>query len=65
MHDKQRRIKVFRLEAVRPGFKKAWQERDYPTIIPVAQKIPENVLLKDPKLLMWYDRAMTRIGGDL
>ena len=59
---KQRRIKVFRLEAVRAGFKKAWQERDYPTIIAVAQKIPENVLQEDPKLLMWYDQAVTRSG---
>jgi hypothetical protein len=57
---KQRRLKVFRLEAVRAGFKKAWQERDYPTIIAVAGKIPETVLQEDPKLLMWYDQALTR-----
>ena len=56
----QRRLKVFRLEAVRAGFKKAWQERDYATIITVARKIPENVLQEDPKLLMWYDQAVTR-----
>jgi DNA modification methylase/predicted RNA-binding Zn-ribbon protein involved in translation (DUF1610 family) len=58
-----KRLKVFRLEAVRAGFKKAWQERDYTTIIAVAGKIPENVLQEDPKLLMWYDQATTRIGG--
>jgi DNA modification methylase len=57
-----RRLKVFRLEAVRAGFKKAWQERDYATIIAVARKIPENVLQEDPKLLMWYDQALTRMG---
>jgi hypothetical protein len=57
---KQKRLKIFRLEAVRAGFKKAWQERDYPTIIQVAEKIPENVLQEDPKLLMWYDQAITR-----
>jgi len=56
----ERRLKVFRLEAVRAGFKKAWQERDYSTIIAVAQKIPEAVLQEDPKLLMWYDQAVTR-----
>ena len=56
----QKRLKVFRLEAVRAGFKKAWQERDYATIITVAGKIPENVLQEDPKLLMWYDQAVTR-----
>nr|WP_205664686.1 DNA methyltransferase [Ammonifex thiophilus] len=57
-----RKLKVFRLEAVRAGFKKAWQERDYRTIIEVARKIPESVLQEDPKLLMWYDQALTRVG---
>lgn len=61
---KQRRLKVFRLEAVRAGFKKAWQERDYAIIIAVARKIPEKILQEDPKLLMWYDQALTRSGGD-
>ena len=61
---KQKRLKVFRLEAVRAGFKKAWQERDYTTIIAVARKIPENVLQEDPKLLMWYDQAVTRTGEE-
>jgi hypothetical protein len=61
---KQRQIRVFRLEAVRAGFKKAWQEREYKTIIDVARKIPENVLQEDPKLLMWYDQALTRTGGN-
>lgn len=59
-----KRLKVFRLEAVRAGFKKEWQERDYATIITVARKIPENVLQEDPKLLMWYDQALTRSGED-
>jgi len=58
----QKRLKVFRLEAVRAGFKKAWQDRDYSTIIEVAKKIPENILQEDPKLLMWYDQAITRKG---
>ena len=60
---KQKRLKVFRLEAVRAGFKKAWQERDYGTIIAVARKIPDKVLQEDPKLLMWYDQAVTREGA--
>jgi hypothetical protein len=62
---KQKRLKVFRLEAVRAGFKKAWQERDYATIIAVARKIPEKILQEDPKLLMWYDQALTRSGEDV
>jgi hypothetical protein len=57
---KQKRLKIFRLEAVRAGFKKAWQEQQYPVIIEVAEKIPDNVLQEDPKLLMWYDQAITR-----
>lgn len=60
----KKKLKVFRLEAVRAGFKKAWQERDYATIIAVADKIPNNVLEEDPKLLMWYDQAVTRMGGE-
>jgi hypothetical protein len=59
----KKKLKVFRLEAVRAGFKKAWQERDYPTIVGVADKIPNNVLEEDPKLLMWYDQAVTRLGS--
>jgi len=53
----------FRLEAVRAGFSKAWHERDYATIIKVADKIPENILQEDPKLMMWHDGAVTRTGG--
>jgi hypothetical protein len=60
----QKRLKMFRIEAVRTGFKKAWQERDYATIIAVARRIPDNVLQEDPKLLMWYDQALTRSGEE-
>ena len=59
----QKKLKGFRLEALRSGFKRAWQERDYATIIAVARKIPDKVLQEDPKLLMWFDQALTR-GGD-
>ncbi|MCK0165796.1 DNA methyltransferase [Marinobacter sp. S6332] len=55
-----RQLKTVRMEAVRCGFKKAWQDKDYTTIIQVAEKIPESLLQEDPKLLMWYDTAMTR-----
>lgn len=61
---KQKRLTVFRLEAIRAGFKRAWEQRDYTTIIAVARKIPEKVLQEDPKLLMWYDLALTRSGED-
>jgi hypothetical protein len=61
---KFKRGEKFRMEAIRAGFKKAWQERDYQTIINVAEKIPNKVLEEDPKLLMWYDQAVTRMGGE-
>ena len=61
---RQRRLKVFRLEAVRAGFRKAWQDRDYATVIAVARKIPDPILHEDPKLLMWYDQALTRTGAE-
>ena len=57
-----RRLKVFRIEAIRAGFRKAWQEKDYNLIVTVAQRIPENVLQEDQQLLMWYDHALTRLG---
>lgn len=60
---KGRKLKVFRLEAVRAGFRKAWADQDYHLILSVADKIPEDVLQEDPKLLMWYDQAVTRTGG--
>jgi hypothetical protein len=60
--DKERTLKVFRLEAVQVGFKDAWKRQDYKSILAIAAKIPEDILQEDPKLLMWYDQALTRIG---
>ena len=60
----QRRIKQFRTEAVRAGFKACWQERDYATIVKVAARLPEAVLQEDEKLLMYIDNAQTRLGDD-
>lgn len=56
-----RRLKEFRLEVLRAGFKNAWGNKDYPTIIAIAQKIPEDALQEDEKLLLWYDQALTRM----
>ena len=41
-----------------------WQERDHATIIAVAETIPNNVIEEDPKMLLWYDQAITRIGAE-
>ena len=59
-----RRLKEFRLEVLRAGFKNAWAARDYKTIIGIAQKIPEEALQEDEKLLLWYDQALTRTEAD-
>ena len=59
----QRKLRVFRLEAIRVGFKRAWQDHDYAAIVNVAEKVPTTVLEGDAMLLMWYDHAITRISG--
>jgi hypothetical protein len=43
----QRKLKVFRLEAIRTGFRLAWQQNDYNSILDVAEKIPDDVLQED------------------
>lgn len=55
-----RKLKEFRLEVLRAGFKEAWSRKDYQTIISVAKKIPDEALQEDEKLLLWYDQALTR-----
>ncbi len=57
----RKRLKGFRLEVMRAGFKKAWANQDYQTIIDMAAKIPETVLYEDEKLLQMYDLAMMRV----
>lgn len=56
-----RKLKEFRLEVLRAGFKTAWGAKDYKAIIGIAQKIPEEALQEDEKLLLWYDQALTRM----
>jgi hypothetical protein len=59
-----RKLKEFRLEVLRAGFKTAWGVKDYKTIIGIAQKIPEEALQEDEKLLLWYDQALTRMEAN-
>lgn len=61
---KQRKIRLFRTEAVRAGFKAAYDARDYRTIVEVARKLPQQVIQEDEKLLMYYDVARMRLGED-
>ncbi len=56
------KLKIFRTEAVRAGFKKAWSDRDYSMIISVGERLPSQILQEDDVLLMYYDNAVTRQG---
>ena len=55
------RLRTFRTEAVRAGFKRAWADRDYRTIVRVAERLPASVLQEDAGLLMYYDNALMRV----
>lgn len=59
---KAKTLKVFRVEAMRAGFKAAYDKKDYATIVDLAEKVPEKVLQEDEKLLMYYDVASMRLG---
>ena len=59
---KQKKLKVFRVEAIRAGFRFSWQQNDYVAILAVAEKIPEDVFQEDAMLLMWYTNSLTRAG---
>jgi hypothetical protein len=61
---KERKLKLFRTEAVRAGFKAAYDGQDYKTIVGIAAKLPENVLQEDEKLLMYFDVASMRLGDE-
>jgi len=54
------RIKEVRVEALREGFKECFKEKDYKTILTIADKIPQNVLTEDDQLLQYYDIASMR-----
>lgn len=58
----KKKLKVFRTEAIRAGFKKAYSEKDFESIVQVGDCIPEKVLQEDDKLLMYYDNALIRMG---
>ena len=55
-----RKIKESRLEVLRAGFRAAWAGKDYATILAIANKLPDETLQEDEKLLTLYDMALTR-----
>ena len=48
------------LEVLRAGFRAAWLVKDYATILGIAQKLPDETLQEDERLLTLYDMALTR-----
>lgn len=56
------KLKLFRTEAIRVGFAKLWKDKNYELIVKTAERLPENVIQEDDKLLMYYDISMSRIG---
>ena len=60
---KGKKLKELRSEAVRVGFKHCYQQKDYTTILVVAEMIPDSVLNEDEQLQMIYDTAVTRSGA--
>lgn len=58
---KTKKLKEVRVEALRAGFKSCWEKKDFTTIVLMADKIPQNILLEDEQLLMYYDIAKDRM----
>jgi hypothetical protein len=58
----KKKLRQFRTEAIRAGFKNAWANQDYKTIVDVGHRLPERVLQEDSTMLMYYDNAQIRLG---
>jgi hypothetical protein len=56
-----KKLKEVRVEALRAGFKNCWELKDFKTIVTLGDMIPQNILLEDEQLLMYYDIAKDRI----
>lgn len=55
------KLKEVRVEAVRAGFKQCYMEKDFATIVMLAERIPQSLLEVDDILLQFYDIARTRV----
>ena len=49
------------MEALHAGFKSCWEKKEFTTIVNVADKIPQNLLMEDEQLLMFYDIAKDKV----
>lgn len=55
------KLKVFRSEAIRAGFAKLWKDKDYQSIVMMAERLPEETIQEDSNLLMYYDISLSRV----
>ena len=55
------RLKLFRAEAIRVGFAKLWKDKNYKLIVETAERLPEQIIQEDDKLLMYYDISLGRV----
>lgn len=58
------KVKQFRMEACRMGFKKLWHEGDYQSIVDIAKKLPTNVVEEDRHLLMYLSNARNKLDEE-
>lgn len=56
-----RRLTDTNIEALRYGFTECYKEKDFATIVKVAEKLPESLLMEDEVLLQFYDIAVSRV----
>ncbi|MGG2093479.1 DNA methyltransferase [Bacillus sp. S13(2024)] len=62
LENSKKKLKQFRTEAIRAGFKKAYSEKDFEKIVKIGDRLPEKIIQEDDKLLMYYDNACIRLG---
>lgn len=55
------KLKLFRSEAIRVGFSHLWKDKNYQSIVDLANRLPDATIQEDPNLLMYYDISLSRI----
>ena len=58
---KAKKLKEVRVEALRAGFKNCWEQKEFKTIVSLGDMIPQNILLEDEQLLIYYDIAKDKV----
>jgi hypothetical protein len=58
------KLRTFRTEAIRAGFKRCYAEQQWNVIVDLGDRMPQDVLYEDQDLLMYYDIATTRMDEE-